>query len=253
MAQFCFMSALGMFRVRCGAQRAAWHIVAAKRLPHKICEDWNSLVLSKVVKGLDADVHLIQQQASSVHVGDTDSEWLLRHAKAAHLPLVLMSGSGSQGEVMKGIELGAVDYLEKPVSLQKLRNIWQHVVRKVSVTCPHCTSLLSASLFMTLSFPACWYSSERCCFCLCPPQMMLSGGVPEDQKPCCSMKVEAPAALPPAKAVAAASGPSPAASGEEPVHSTHTGHSSKCSEAEASSCSEVRCCRTTAADTAVFA
>lgn len=48
------------------------------------------------------------------------------------MPLVLMSSCSGPDEVMKGIELGAVDFLETPVSQLKLRNIWQHVVRKVS-------------------------------------------------------------------------------------------------------------------------
>ena len=49
------------------------------------------------------------------------------------LPLVLMtSEGGSQQEVWRSIELGAADCLEKPLSPLKLRNIWQHVVRKVS-------------------------------------------------------------------------------------------------------------------------
>lgn len=47
------------------------------------------------------------------------------------LPLVLMSEACSATEVLKSIELGAVEYIEKPLSLLKLRNIWQHVVRKV--------------------------------------------------------------------------------------------------------------------------
>ena len=50
------------------------------------------------------------------------------------LPLVLMSEGGSANEVWKSIELGAVEYLEKPLSQLKLRNIWQHVVRKVCQT-----------------------------------------------------------------------------------------------------------------------
>ncbi len=78
-----------------------------------------------------------------MHVGDGDSQWLLSQARARSLPLVLMSDSGSTGEVMKGIELGAVDYLEKPVSPLKLRNIWQHVVRKVGADVTH--HLLEAS------------------------------------------------------------------------------------------------------------
>jgi len=53
------------------------------------------------------------------------------------LPLVLMSEGGSANEVWKSIELGAAEYLEKPLSTLKLRNIWQHVVRKVSSTGAH--------------------------------------------------------------------------------------------------------------------
>ena len=41
-----------------------------------------------------------------------------------------MSGNGETGAVMKGIMHGACDYLLKPVRIEELRNIWQHVVRK---------------------------------------------------------------------------------------------------------------------------
>ena len=44
---------------------------------------------------------------------------------------MLTGASTGPDEVMKGIELGAVDFLEMPISPLKLRNIWQHVVRKV--------------------------------------------------------------------------------------------------------------------------
>lgn len=47
------------------------------------------------------------------------------------MPLVLMSDGGSATQVWKSIELGAVEYLEKPLSTSKLKNIWQHVVRKM--------------------------------------------------------------------------------------------------------------------------
>lgn len=45
---------------------------------------------------------------------------------AKSIPLVLMSESGTPSEVMLGIKLGAVDFLEKPLSPLKLKNIWQH-------------------------------------------------------------------------------------------------------------------------------
>lgn len=65
---------------------------------------------------------------------------------ASHLPLVLMSEkSSSTDDVWRGIELGAADVLEKPLSSLKLRNVWQHVVRKVRTLMgsPHdCFSVL---------------------------------------------------------------------------------------------------------------
>jgi two-component response regulator (ARR-B family) len=43
----------------------------------------------------------------------------------------VMSADGETSMVMKGITYGACDYLLKPVRIQELRNIWQHVVRKL--------------------------------------------------------------------------------------------------------------------------
>lgn len=58
--------------------------------------------------------------------------WGPLRQSASHLPVVLMSEKGSStDDVWRGIEVGAADVLEKPLSLLKLRNIWQHVVRKV--------------------------------------------------------------------------------------------------------------------------
>jgi two-component response regulator ARR-B family len=38
--------------------------------------------------------------------------------------------NGETKSVMKGITHGACDYLLKPVRIEELRNIWQHVVRR---------------------------------------------------------------------------------------------------------------------------
>lgn len=73
------------------------------------------------------------------------------------LPLVLMSEGGSANEVWKSIELGAVEYLEKPLSLLKLRNIWQHVVRKVCVNREICTILPHSQFICS------WYLRMRYC------------------------------------------------------------------------------------------
>ncbi|XP_058781878.1 two-component response regulator ORR23-like [Vicia villosa] len=46
------------------------------------------------------------------------------------LPVIMLSVCGDTNLLMKGISHGACDYLLKPVRLEELRNIWQHVVRR---------------------------------------------------------------------------------------------------------------------------
>lgn len=46
------------------------------------------------------------------------------------LPVIMMSADGSTDAVMEGIRHGACDYLIKPVRMEELKNIWQHVYRK---------------------------------------------------------------------------------------------------------------------------
>lgn len=42
----------------------------------------------------------------------------------------MLSANGDPKLVMKGITHGACDYLVKPVRIEELRNIWQHVIRR---------------------------------------------------------------------------------------------------------------------------
>ncbi|KAK7329968.1 hypothetical protein VNO77_24151 [Canavalia gladiata] len=46
------------------------------------------------------------------------------------LPVIMLSGYGDKEWVMKGVIHGACDYLMKPVRIEELQNIWQHVVRR---------------------------------------------------------------------------------------------------------------------------
>lgn len=48
----------------------------------------------------------------------------------------MLSVNGDPKMVLKGITHGACDYLLKPVRVEELRNIWQHVVRKKKKTVP---------------------------------------------------------------------------------------------------------------------
>ncbi|GMH10874.1 hypothetical protein Nepgr_012715 [Nepenthes gracilis] len=46
------------------------------------------------------------------------------------LPVIMLSAHADTKLVMKGITHGACDYLLKPVRIEELKNIWQHVVRR---------------------------------------------------------------------------------------------------------------------------
>ncbi|CAL5385367.1 unnamed protein product [Camellia sinensis] len=46
------------------------------------------------------------------------------------MPVIMMSANDNKELVMKGVKHGARDYLIKPLRLEEVKNIWQHVVRK---------------------------------------------------------------------------------------------------------------------------
>ncbi|KAK9724218.1 hypothetical protein RND81_05G056300 [Saponaria officinalis] len=68
---------------------------------------------------------------SDVHMPDMDGFKLLEHVGLEmDLPVIMMSVDDSNNVVMKGVTHGACDYLIKPVRIEALKNIWQHVIRK---------------------------------------------------------------------------------------------------------------------------
>ncbi|OMO61592.1 hypothetical protein CCACVL1_23393 [Corchorus capsularis] len=68
---------------------------------------------------------------SDVHMPDMDGFKLLELVGLEmDLPVIMLSANGDPKLVMKGITHGACDYLLKPVRIEELQNIWQHVVRR---------------------------------------------------------------------------------------------------------------------------
>lgn len=71
---------------------------------------------------------------SDVHMPDMDGFKLLELVGLElDLPVIMLSANGDTKLVMKGITHGACDYLLKPIRIEELKNIWQHVVRKKKV------------------------------------------------------------------------------------------------------------------------
>ncbi|CAK9183864.1 unnamed protein product [Ilex paraguariensis] len=68
---------------------------------------------------------------SDVHMPDIDGFKLLELVGLEmDLPVIMLSAYGDTKLVMKGISHGACDYLLKPVRIEELKNIWQHVIRR---------------------------------------------------------------------------------------------------------------------------
>ncbi|KAF5839874.1 hypothetical protein DUNSADRAFT_18417 [Dunaliella salina] len=74
------------------------------------------------------DVMLVEARLLLDHVSH-HSRKLVKLCRT--LPFILMSASPSPDEVMLGIKLGASEVLEKPLCQLKLKNIWQHTVRRM--------------------------------------------------------------------------------------------------------------------------
>ncbi|XP_059637798.1 two-component response regulator ARR12-like [Cornus florida] len=71
---------------------------------------------------------------SDVHMPDMDGFKLLELVGLEmDLPVIMLSAYSDTKLVMKGITHGACDYLVKPVRIEELRNIWQHVIRRKKV------------------------------------------------------------------------------------------------------------------------
>ncbi|GAX75017.1 hypothetical protein CEUSTIGMA_g2463.t1 [Chlamydomonas eustigma] len=89
----------------------------------------------------DATKHLVQSsgvpdimliEVACLEKRSHETAIILTAAKT--LPLVLMATNLCPKEIVSGItKRGAVDFMEKPLHPQKLKNIWQHVVRKMMV------------------------------------------------------------------------------------------------------------------------
>ncbi|MCL7051326.1 hypothetical protein MKW94_007916 [Papaver nudicaule] len=68
---------------------------------------------------------------SDVHMPDMDGFKLLELiGLEMDLPVIMMSMDDKKEVVMKGVTHGACDYLTKPIRMEAIKNIWQHVIRK---------------------------------------------------------------------------------------------------------------------------
>ncbi|XP_041997059.1 two-component response regulator ARR12-like [Salvia splendens] len=69
---------------------------------------------------------------SDVYMPDMDGfKFLELVGLKLDIPVIMLSADGDPELVLKGVNNGACDYLVKPIRIEELSNIWQHVVRRM--------------------------------------------------------------------------------------------------------------------------
>ncbi|XP_042469111.1 two-component response regulator-like PRR73 isoform X2 [Zingiber officinale] len=56
---------------------------------------------------------------------------IMNHKTCNNIPVIMMSSNDSMGTVFKCLSKGAVDFLVKPIRKNELKNLWQHVWRRL--------------------------------------------------------------------------------------------------------------------------
>ncbi|XP_027331145.1 two-component response regulator ARR12 [Abrus precatorius] len=81
---------------------------------------------------------------SDVHMPDMDGFKLLELVGLEmDLPVIMLSENDDPKMVMKGITHGACDYLLKPVRIEELQNIWQHVIRRKKIVSKELNNIIN--------------------------------------------------------------------------------------------------------------
>ncbi|XP_028772858.1 two-component response regulator-like APRR2 [Neltuma alba] len=120
---------------RSSASEIATKLEAMDYIVSTFCDENEAL---SAVSSKPEGFHVAIVEVSTSSLG---SFKILEYAK--DLPTIMTSDNHCLSTMMKCVALGAVEFLNKPLSEEKLRNIWQHVVHKAFNTG---TSVLPKSL-----------------------------------------------------------------------------------------------------------
>ncbi|EFJ40943.1 ARR-B family transcription factor, partial [Volvox carteri f. nagariensis] len=91
----------------------------------------NATMALNLLRDKSTEYDLVLSDSFLVSSSDMDGFKLLEVVGLEmDLPVIMMSSNGDTSNVLRGVTHGACDYLIKPVRLEELRNLWQHVVRR---------------------------------------------------------------------------------------------------------------------------
>ncbi|CAK8567706.1 unnamed protein product [Lathyrus sativus] len=106
-----------------------------RKCNYKVAAVADGLKAWEILKGRPRNFDLILTEVDLPSVsGYALLSLIMEHDSCKTIPVIMMSSQDSVSTVYKCMCRGAADYLVKPIRINELRNLWQHVWRRQSLT-----------------------------------------------------------------------------------------------------------------------
>ncbi|GAB4826105.1 hypothetical protein Ancab_008975 [Ancistrocladus abbreviatus] len=105
-----------------------------RKCSYKVAAVSDGLKAWEVLKGKSHNIDLILTEVDLPSIsGFALLTLIMEHEMCKNIPVIMMSLQDSVGMVYKCMLRGAADFLVKPIRINELKNLWQHVWRRQSV------------------------------------------------------------------------------------------------------------------------
>ncbi|KAL9251458.1 Two-component response regulator-like PRR95-like protein [Drosera capensis] len=104
-----------------------------RKCSYKVAAVPDGLKAWEVLKGRSSNIDLILTEVDLPSIsGFALLTLIMEHETCKNIPVIMMSSQDSISMVYKCMLRGAADYLVKPIRINELKNLWQHVWRRQS-------------------------------------------------------------------------------------------------------------------------
>uniref|UniRef100_A0A7N1A4Y1 Uncharacterized protein n=1 Tax=Kalanchoe fedtschenkoi TaxID=63787 RepID=A0A7N1A4Y1_KALFE len=111
------------------------HVVSAllRNCSYEVTAVANGMQAWEILEGTSIQVDIVLTELTiPVLSGMSLLRKIKEHRTHKNMPVIIMSSHDSMGVVFKCLSKGAVDFLVKPIRKNELKNLWQHVWRKLN-------------------------------------------------------------------------------------------------------------------------
>ncbi|KAI5423694.1 hypothetical protein KIW84_030060 [Lathyrus oleraceus] len=115
------------------------HIISAllRKCGYKVAAVRDGLKAWETLKNKSCDIDIVLTEVDVPSIsGFSLLTSIMEHDNCKKIPVIMMSSHDSVSTVFKCMQNGAVDFLIKPVRRNELRNLWQHVWRRHTISMP---------------------------------------------------------------------------------------------------------------------